>query len=76
MNHFMDTIIIPDDDDKITGTSTVKAPQSVNEFAVNIIGDEPNSNLINKEMGSQDDFTLPDNIWSTNTEELQEPNTQ
>ncbi|KAF0393034.1 hypothetical protein F8M41_010447 [Gigaspora margarita] len=52
------------------------APQTVNEFAVNIIGDETDSNLINEETGSQDEFTLADDIWSTDTEELQEPNTQ
>lgn len=43
---------------------------------MNIIGDETDSNLINEETGSQDEFTLADDIWSTDTEELQEPNTQ
>ncbi|CAG8638848.1 29501_t:CDS:2 [Gigaspora margarita] len=55
MNHFMNTIIILDDNNKIIGTSTSKAPQIVNS-------DETNSNLINEETGSQDNFIFADDI--------------
>ncbi|CAG8469199.1 6963_t:CDS:2 [Gigaspora margarita] len=53
MNHFTNTIIILDNDNKIIGTST--APQIVN-------GDETDSNLINEETGSKDDFIFTDDI--------------
>ncbi|CAG8837486.1 30054_t:CDS:2 [Gigaspora margarita] len=56
MNHFMNTIIILDDDNKVIGTSIGKvAPQIIN-------GNETNSNLINKETGSQDDFIFANDI--------------
>ncbi|CAG8772954.1 18890_t:CDS:2, partial [Dentiscutata erythropus] len=74
MNRFTNAIIIPDDDDKIIDTSTVEG--NTVETPVNIIDDETDSNLTNEETGSQDDFNLADNIWNTDTEELQEPNNQ
>ncbi|CAG8797859.1 2984_t:CDS:2, partial [Gigaspora margarita] len=42
-------------DNKIIGTSTDKAPQIVNS-------DETDSNLINEETGSQDDFIFANDI--------------